>query len=44
MKIYHNPRCRKSRETLSIIHENNVDIHVIDYLKMPPTEHEIRYH
>ena len=42
MKIYHNPRCRKSRETLSIIHEHNVNIHVIDYLKMPPTEQEIR--
>ena len=24
MKIYHNPRCSKSRETLNIILENNI--------------------
>ena len=33
MKIYHNRRCRKSRETLKIIQEKGVNIQVIEYLK-----------
>lgn len=42
MKIYHNPRCRKSRETLSIINEHNVNVNIVEYLKYPPTKKEIR--
>ena len=42
MKIYHNPRCRKSRETLSIINEKKVDINIVEYLKKPPTKKEIK--
>ena len=38
MKIYHNPRCRKSRETLSIINEHNVNVNIVEYLKYPPTK------
>ena len=43
MKIYHNPRCSKSRETLNIILENNIkpDIHL--YLKNPLPIEEIKY-
>ena len=33
MKIYHNPRCRKSRETLNLLQENSVNIEVVEYLK-----------
>ena len=43
MKIYHNPRCRKSRETLSLIKEKEDDVTIIEYLKDPPTEEELRH-
>ena len=42
MKIYHNPRCRKSRETLKILNEYNIEIQIIEYLKTPPTKKEIK--
>ncbi|MFO7603774.1 MAG: arsenate reductase (glutaredoxin) [Gammaproteobacteria bacterium] len=35
-KIYHNPRCSKSRQTLQLLEEQNVDIDVIEYLQNPP--------
>ena len=41
MKIYHNPRCRKSRESLSILYEHNIKVKVIEYLKTPLTRTEI---
>jgi len=31
--IYHNPRCSKSRETLSLLEENNVMPEVVKYLE-----------
>ena len=33
MKIYHNPRCTKSRQTLALLTENGVKPQVIEYLK-----------
>jgi arsenate reductase len=42
MKIYHNPRCSKSRETLQILKENGVEVEVIEYLKHVPTEAELK--
>ena len=42
MKIYHNPRCRKSREALAIIHEHNCELEIVDYLKTPPKKKEIK--
>ena len=33
MKIYHNPRCSKSRNTLSIIQEMGNEVEIIEYLK-----------
>ena len=41
-KIYHNPRCSKSRQALQILRENNVEPEIIEYLKNPLTEVEIR--
>lgn len=37
MKIYHNPRCSKSRQTLEIIKQQGVEIEIIEYIKTPPT-------
>jgi arsenate reductase len=39
--IYHNPKCSKSRETLQILQDNNIDPEIIDYLADPPTAHEL---
>ncbi|NNF82337.1 MAG: arsenate reductase (glutaredoxin) [Flavobacteriaceae bacterium] len=33
--IYHNPRCRKSRETLEILETRKADYKVIKYLDVP---------
>lgn len=41
MKIYHNPRCSKSRQTLEIIQEKGLEIEIIDYLVKPPTTKEL---
>ncbi len=39
--IYHNPRCRKSRETLAILEERKEEFTIIKYLETPPTEEEL---
>jgi len=36
IKIYHNPRCRKSREALQILKNHDFDPEVILYLENPP--------
>lgn len=41
MKIYHNPRCRKSRETLALIEEEGVDVEIVQYLKQVPSKEEL---
>ena len=33
MKIYHNPRCTKSRQTLELLQKNGVEPKVVEYLK-----------
>ena len=34
--IYHNPRCSKSRETLSLLRDQGVEPEIVEYLKDPP--------
>ena len=41
VKIYHNPRCSKSRQTLQLLEDNCVQAEVIQYLKTPPTADEL---
>ena len=41
MKIYHNPRCSKSRQTLALLQENGIDPEVILYLDKAPTTQEL---
>ena len=41
MKIYHNPKCSKSRQTLEIIRNNTSEFEIIEYLKNPLTAKEI---
>lgn len=35
--IYHNPECGTSRNTLGLIRNSDVEPHIIEYLKCPPT-------
>ena len=35
--IYHNPKCGTSRNVLGLIRNADVEPHVIEYLKTPPT-------
>lgn len=35
-RIYHNPRCSKSRATLALLEEAGVSVTVTEYLKEPP--------
>lgn len=41
IKIYHNPRCRKSREGLQILQELGKEFKVTEYLKNPLTFQEL---
>ncbi len=34
--IYHNPRCSKSRDTLSLLQSNGIEPQVVLYLDTPP--------
>jgi len=42
MKIYHNPRCSKSRQTLALLQENGVVPEVVLYLENIPTANELK--
>ena len=42
MKIYHNPRCTKSRQTLKLIQDADVEPQIIEYLDTPPSVAELK--
>jgi arsenate reductase len=42
VKIYHNPRCSKSRDTLSLLKSNGIDPQVVLYLDTPPDAETLR--
>ncbi len=42
IKIYHNPRCTKSREAMNLIKENGLEPEIIEYLKEIPTPKEFK--
>ncbi len=41
IKIYHNPRCSKSRATLQLLKEQGIEPEIIEYLKTPPSAEEL---
>jgi len=42
MQIFHNPRCRKSREALEFLHKAGKEPEIIEYLRNPPSAVEIQ--
>ena len=42
MKIYHNPRCRKSREGIKYLESKKINFEVIDYIKNNLSLEQIR--
>jgi len=42
MKIYHNPRCSKSRQALALLEEKGAQAEVVEYLKTPPSQAELK--
>ncbi len=40
--IYHNPRCSKSRQTLSLLRERGIEPEIIEYLVTPPSAEELK--
>lgn len=42
LKILHNPRCSKSRETLAIIKNKGVEVQIIEYLKETITKEDLQ--
>ena len=42
MKIYHNPRCSKSRQTLELIKKEGIEPEIILYKTIPPSVEELK--
>ncbi len=42
LKIYHNTRCGKSRCALQLLEKTGQSFEVVEYLKNPPTEAELK--
>ncbi|MGI9285333.1 MAG: ArsC/Spx/MgsR family protein, partial [Pseudomonadales bacterium] len=40
--IYHNPRCSKSRQTLKLLEDNDIQPEVRLYLEKPPSAAELK--
>ncbi len=41
IRIYHNPRCSKSRQALALLREAGHEPEIVEYLKTPPSEAEL---
>lgn len=43
IQLYHNPRCSKSRQTLTLLEQNEKTFEIIDYLNHPPSAAQINH-
>ena len=39
--IWHNPRCSKSRNAVTLLEEKGIDAEVVKYLETPPSKEEL---
>ena len=42
VKIFHNPRCSKSRQSLGLLEDSDTGVEIIEYLQQPPTAQELK--
>lgn len=42
LKIYHNPRCKKSQHGLKYLKEKGIDFEIVDYIRKKLTENELK--
>ncbi|MBU1668834.1 arsenate reductase (glutaredoxin) [bacterium] len=42
IKIWHNPRCSKSRDSFKLLEEKGIEAEVVKYLENVPTKEEIQ--
>jgi len=42
VRIYHNPRCTKSRQTLELLRQKGVEPEIVEYLKTPYTASQLK--
>ncbi len=42
LRIYHNPRCSKCRETLALLEEKGLQPEIIKYLDTPPDADQVK--
>src|SRR5262245_1109244 len=40
--IFHNPKCSKSRQTLALLQEHQIEPRIVEYLQTPPTAAELK--
>ncbi|AUH49465.1 arsenate reductase (glutaredoxin) [Chromobacterium sp. ATCC 53434] len=41
IRLYHNPKCSKSRAALALLEEAGAKVEVVEYLKHPPSHEEL---
>lgn len=41
-RLYHNPRCSKSRGALELLRERGIEPTIVPYLETPPTAQQLR--
>jgi arsenate reductase len=42
-RIFHNPRCSKSRQTLELLTSQGIEPEIVRYLETPPTDQELNH-
>ena len=41
-RLYHNPRCSKSRDALALLLAHGIEPEIVPYLEQPPSGHDLR--
>ncbi|WP_333606739.1 arsenate reductase (glutaredoxin) [Arsukibacterium sp.] len=43
LTLFHNPRCSKSREALTLLEQQSIPFQVVDYIKQPLSETQLSH-